>query len=294
MHIRNRCARSNAFTLVEVLAVLAILAVLSAILFPVFARSKAEAARVVSIANTRNAATAYLAYLADYDDTFAPANYRAGAPGTSETDRTWVQLLLPYVKDFGVFVSPSDPHAVTRRGTPVFDEDVVPGDTVERYYEASIRVNLGYNHLYLAPAAQMGPRGWYILPRTLSQAESPSVTMLLGESVWEVGPGGPRGGGSYVVVPPCRFVLGDDGQLSDSFGIGGAQVFLGKGRWRSVGGVQEYGGLWPWHAGRFVSARIDGSAHTQPIERALKGCRLEGNWPGVVTDLGEYLWDLTN
>jgi prepilin-type N-terminal cleavage/methylation domain-containing protein len=93
------------FTLIELLVVIAIIAILAAILFPVFAQARERARQISCLSNSRQLATANFMYTQDYDETLLPStNY-----GVDPADplRIWPGMILPYVKNEGVFVCPS-------------------------------------------------------------------------------------------------------------------------------------------------------------------------------------------
>ncbi len=96
----------KAFTLIELLVVIAIIAILAAILFPVFAQAKLAAKKAADLSNAKQIGIGLQLYLADADDTFMPSNQRVG---DNAQEVHWSWLMLPYVKNEGVFVSPGDP-----------------------------------------------------------------------------------------------------------------------------------------------------------------------------------------
>lgn len=106
------------FTLIELLVVIAIIAILAAILFPVFAQAKGAAKRTTSLSNVKNITMAQFLYLNDYDGTVAmnrDCNVFAFAGGPNLNPcvvgrgmRGWIDLTVPYVRNYGVFKSPSD------------------------------------------------------------------------------------------------------------------------------------------------------------------------------------------
>ncbi|HVT11771.1 MAG TPA: prepilin-type N-terminal cleavage/methylation domain-containing protein [Fimbriimonadaceae bacterium] len=110
--------RLRAFTLIELLVVIAIIAILAAILFPVFARAKESAKKIACLSNEKQLGLATTMYMNDYDDrvyfyasTRNPSASRTGAilpSGASVHPCRWFNALAPYVKNQGVFVSPSD------------------------------------------------------------------------------------------------------------------------------------------------------------------------------------------
>lgn len=106
--------RTGAFTLIELLVVIAIIAILAAILFPVFAQAKEAAKKTQSLSNTKQLMLAAVMYQGDYDDKY----HRLRAPQTAFSacfsDVTCDQvfgpedMLMPYIKNRGLFKSPSD------------------------------------------------------------------------------------------------------------------------------------------------------------------------------------------
>ena len=96
-------ARRRAFTLIELLVVIAIIAILAAILFPVFAQAREKARSTQCLSNCKQIASAVYMYVQDYDETYSPNLYAHGA-----TAYTFYDLHMPYVKNQGVFMCPSD------------------------------------------------------------------------------------------------------------------------------------------------------------------------------------------
>lgn len=114
-----------AFTLIELLVVIAIIAILAAILFPVFAQARNAARKTAALSNAKQIALALHMYAQDYDETF-PYNFACVAPingGTSNLECSnhpgtgaipIDSQLSPYIKNDGVWASPSD-------GTPIYN-----------------------------------------------------------------------------------------------------------------------------------------------------------------------------
>ena len=98
----------RAFTLIELLVVIAIIAILAAILFPVFAQAREKARTASCLSNTKQIATAVYMYVQDYDETYSP-NLYFSPPGTTVT---FFDMHLPYVKNGGVWVCPSEANAL--------------------------------------------------------------------------------------------------------------------------------------------------------------------------------------
>lgn len=285
----------RAFTLVELLVVLAIIAVVAGVLFPVFAHARESGKSVTCLSNFRQVSTATKLYSGDYDDAFMIVNHQPAEPPNSRNDRTWVQLSLPYVRKFSVFYCPSDT-SDRPRPEASFDADLVPGDTDSQYYTASQRSNLGYNYQYLSPIVRMGSR-WQSTPRQMSSINSPSDTILFADSVWARREDGtPTGGGSWLVVPPCRYSPGVNGAAAiDTFtgASRGGEVYTNSIGWRvrDDGSPLIFGGAWPWHFQRVNVAMIDGSARTMTTGDLSAGCDVRDSWQGYIKDENVYRWD---
>jgi prepilin-type N-terminal cleavage/methylation domain-containing protein len=280
----------RAFTLVELLVTVGIVAILAAILFPVFSAAKKSALSSVCASNFRQVAVSSGLYSGDYDDRYVVPRY-TGAERPTPTDRTWVQLVLPYLRTLDVTRCPAD-HSPRPAGNGASDPDATVGDAAKRVYVASMRANTGYNFVYLAPLVRRGQE-WMALPRASSEASDPSNTLVLGDSVWNVtADGRPEGGGSYLIVPPCRF----NGQGADTFDLNGFQndqVYAADQFWEpQAEKPTRSGGLWPWHDGRLTAVMVDGRLRSLRIEEARAGCEVLDDWQGPVGDRDRYLWDL--
>lgn len=292
--------RRNAFTLIELLVVIAIVAILTAILFPVFSRAKAQAQSAVCLSNFKQVYTSTFLYAMDYDDRYALSRYTHRLDATSADDRTWVQLLMPYGREFRLYKCPSD-YTEGIASQAVFDEDLVPGDTYSRYYTASKRTNIGYNYLYLSPLVQTNI---FISPLSRAQTEinDPANMLMYGDSVYEVTPeGDPSGGGSYLIVPPCRYAMTGT-IISDTFrlvDVPNSALYTGNLGWLPVAGrvggdddAMVSGGLWPWHTKKLTAMFIDGHAKKLSLDQATVGCNVLQGWAGYVHDQTRYLWDM--
>ena len=95
------------FSLIELLIILAIITILAGFLFPVLAKARESARGAVCISNFKQVGAATMLYLADYNDQFTPVNQQLVDVPNSRNDRTWVQLLLPYSRNFNSFFCPS-------------------------------------------------------------------------------------------------------------------------------------------------------------------------------------------
>ncbi len=110
---------NKGFTLIELLVVIAIISILAAILFPVFARARENARRSSCMSNLKQIGIGIMQYTQDYDERM-PSNY-IQLSGVTYT-RWWADLIQPYVKNYQVYVCPSD-------STPgIYPHNRFPGD----------------------------------------------------------------------------------------------------------------------------------------------------------------------
>lgn len=284
----------RAFTLVELLIVLAIVAILSSILLPVFVSAKAGARQVVCITNHNQVSKAHILYSADYDDRLVLAGYYFNVGEEPVYDRKWPQLVAPYTRSMALFICPEDR---SERPTvdSTFDPDLVFNDADSRYYGFAERSNLGYNSMYLAPTVFVNQTKAVGQSRIGSEILSPSQTVMLVDSIWDVQGSSPVGGGIYVVVPPCRYSpVGMTAQV-DTFNNGTGPIYSLKQGWvPSDSGPNEltYGGSWPWHRGKMIVSFADTSVKALSPQALTKGCNPRPSWSGFITDPSSYLWDL--
>jgi prepilin-type processing-associated H-X9-DG protein len=278
-------------SIVELLTVVTMLVVLSALLAPVLVSAKNAVADVQCVTNFRQVSLAAALYQGSYDDRFVLAKYRADEEANPASDRTWVQLSLPYAGNLASYRCPRD-GGYDFRSQGQFDGDLLPGDPWHHLYQASKRVNTGYNYIYLAPL--VNDSGFSLaFPRSNSVISDPSSTLLFADSVFATDARRrPVGGGSYLVVPPCRWAA----DRRDSFELGGYkdhQIYTPALRWeRPQREPTQMGGLWPWHDGKLVAAFTDGHVKMLPITRMYEGCEVLPGWGGTLGDTGRYLWDL--
>jgi len=279
--------------------VLVIIAIVAAMMFPVFANAKEGSRKATCLSNMHQVSSAAMLYSTDYDDFFMPVNHQPAETPTSRNDRTWVQLTLPYARHFGIYFCPSDT-SDRPRPEASFDEDLVPGDTDTQYYTASQRTNLGYNFQYLAPIIKRGTQ-WVSTPKSVTMVARPSDTILFADSVWaRKDDGSPTGGGSWLVVPPCRYEVpatGDGASVLDTFtGVIGrqAEIFTPSLGWRvnDDGSPKIYGGAWPWHFNRINVAMTDGSVRSMTTDDLGSGCDVQTGWNGLIRDPSQYHWDI--
>lgn len=277
--------RHFGFTITELLVVITIVVILVAILFPVFSRATEKSKQVVWHSHIRQVSFGHQLYLADYDDRFAPARYTIDPLADSRTDRTWVQLILPYTRSMDIFLNPQESNNKLPSNA-VYDEDLVPGDYWSRYYTSSKQSNIGYNFVYLAPIYQEGTQ-WISVPRQMAVIEIPGETLAFADSRDKNGAGG------YLIFPPCRFEA-RHGNTVDSFGLNGldqAKIFNNGLNWdQDMGDDGLFGGIHPWFFGRVATLMVDGSLKSVPFSEMVAGCDLNANPEGLIFNNEDYFW----
>lgn len=240
------------------------------------------------MSNFGQAAKATILYAGDYDERLMPSNHQPGQAPDAVQDRVWPQILMPYLKGFRVFDCPSEPNSMEFGGS--FDPDLLPGDYTQRYYDAALHSDLGYNGYYLAPVVRNG-EGWEAHPRALSELGNASRTMLFIESR-------AQGGGSYLVAPPCRYIA-DHNQWTDTFLGNGPQdtvdpslVYAPIVGWDVSGQQSAFptGGVAVRHGNRLNVARLDGSTKPVTLGSLTQGCQVRSGWRGSIIDPQDYLW----
>lgn len=270
---------------------LGIITILATLLLPVAMQARMAATRTVCANNLHQAFLAMQTYMQDYEDHYTPVNYQPGPVNVDpKTDRTWVQLLLPYAKNLTIFHCPAD---FSRRNSNevTFDEDLVPTDTYQRYYTLSQRSDIGFNYAYLSPVVEVNGV-WQSLPRTGSDVADPSKTLLFVDSIWTRGPlGDPEGGGSWLVTPPCRYQQEGDTKI-DTFKVGPAQqVYVATPGWSAEQNSDfVYGHAWPWHGGRMNIAHVDGSIKSATPNMLQEGCAFKPGFNGLIQNANRYIW----
>jgi len=287
--VRNN-NRKGAFTMVELLVVVSVIAVLAAITFPIYKGAVAASKRAVCLHNFGSIGGAMMMYVTDYDDRVPPVNYKYVNVNDPGDDRTWVQTLAPYAGDFRLFTCPADTGR-DAAGTP---------SGWEGYYAASLRSNLGYNYLYLSPLVQDQAGNWASYPISMSQIANPSRTITFIDSVWDrTQTGQPTGGGSWVTVPPCRYMKVGGGPVIDTFTMPlGTRNYFGFSPvgWQPTSSLSwlVYGGAWPWHHGQFTVGFADGRSETLSVTELTSGCDFEASWRGLIRNTSSYIWDLSD
>jgi len=285
--------KRRGFTLVELIVVIAIIAIIAATLFPVFAQTRSQAYQISWSESARQVAMSTRLYVDDYDDTMMLPRHNMQANADAKNDRTWVQALLPYASKFEIFFCPVDK---TRPPRPtIFDPDLSLGDPTARFYEQSLRTNLGYNYAYLSPIYRQG-QNWRMSPRTSSVVDNPSNTLLFGDSAWEVKDGRASGGGNYLIIPPCRYQISSN-RVIDTFATSintNVQLFESGLVWETQSQLWdgEAGGLYPWFDRSITITFLDGHVKHVPLKQVTAGCDVKSNWAGYIVDPTLYIWDL--
>ena len=103
-----RLTKHRGFTLIELLVVIAIIAILAAILFPVFAQAREAARKTQCLSNLKQIGTGISMYTQDFDEAL-PCNWYVGLWNSAPNGPyKWMDAIMPYVKNEGVFTCPSD------------------------------------------------------------------------------------------------------------------------------------------------------------------------------------------
>lgn len=251
--------KQKAFTLIELLVVIAIIAILAAILFPVFAQAKLAAKKIASVSNCKEIALAEIMYQGDYDDYFVlSSNATYGSPvggmtaqiAASTQVNTWVYMVEPYIKNFGIFVDPA-----------VGDTKGLIGGALGTRFNQDLNVQYGYNYEFLSP--------WYEcvsgLGRSSSAAIHPANTVMFTSSQgFDTTPNQ----GWYAAIPPGVWLIESPASVASCIWWSGDQ---GSGNW-SGNNPANSGYFYPQYAGSsrgkiynngVVTSWVDGHAKFQ-------------------------------
>jgi prepilin-type N-terminal cleavage/methylation domain-containing protein len=171
----HRRPQERGFTLIELLVVIAIIAILAAILFPVFAQARDSARQSTCLHNCKQLGTALMMYAQDYDETLP--SWPTDRNGVLLDSRfatwgwsLWVEVLMPYVKNQGVFVCPNGPKTGYWQGN-------FPNAALAGPKDNPMAVNYAINE-YI----QDGNRGFSMLARLTGARNGPADVTVIAES----------------------------------------------------------------------------------------------------------------
>ena len=180
-----RRGNSAGFTLIELLVVIAIIAILAAILFPVFASTREKARQAACLSNMRQVTLALIQYAGDNDDR---------CPIYSDDHGSyWPQFISPYVQhqataDFNgaskVFVCPSAPYDAAKASA--FGLSSIP--------------SYGLSDNWVDVICPNDCEASTEVPHAFGEAQAPSQTVLLAETMYRTDTAGLPGYG--LATPP--------------------------------------------------------------------------------------------
>jgi prepilin-type N-terminal cleavage/methylation domain-containing protein len=278
----------RAFTLIELLVVIAIIAILAAILFPVFAQAKTAAKKSSSLSNVKQLGTAAAMYMGDVDDMLPLESNADLAPGTSlatqlnaGTAQTWVLLLQPYVKNYGILVDPGLGDT----------ENFYGSGPLAWYYNQERFSQYGYNYMFLSP--------WYdcvsALARSGTQGVRPAQTIMFTTS--QSFTTAPQRGyyqanapGAWPIIAPAPHACirwdGTQGSGNWSANVG----IAGKGKITSSTRIKQYnGGVVSFLDGHAKFMTDGDMASGTDYGSAVYNNGAEG---ATITDVNKYWWTL--
>ncbi|HWP31942.1 MAG TPA: prepilin-type N-terminal cleavage/methylation domain-containing protein [Fimbriimonadales bacterium] len=320
--------KHEGFTLIELLVVIAIIAILAAILFPVFQEAKEAAKRTKCLSNFNQTNKAIQEYTSDYDEKPVLKNW---LPCTSSwccantpigPNRSWPQLVMPYVTNWEVIRCPADPDA-TDQGLSIYPGCGNAGKTTygnkeETQFAWATRTNHGYNSQYFSPMVIWADGKQGSAPISFSQVEAAGDCIMTLDSIWDrTSKGYPSGGGNWALDPPCRYFKDPaSGATKDTFPLpGGISGFYWFGGWNPTADCawNIFGGVFVFHQGKIMWTPCSNSTdHTWRhrnygsvivsfadshnkllrIDQIAQGCDVKNAWGGFIWDRDLYLWDL--
>ncbi|MDR3689649.1 MAG: prepilin-type N-terminal cleavage/methylation domain-containing protein [Fimbriimonas sp.] len=279
---------NRAFTLIELLVVIAIIAILASILFPVFAQAKAAAKKTASLSNIKQLSLASLMYGNDYDDNFCAEGYANSANGWG-WQMTWQMETLPYIKNYGIFLDPSDNH----KGSASWDTGPMfsyPGNGI-----FGGKCSPSWGGWNMVGVIQSN-RGWtnnYNTPVSATSIQFPSETILFATRFKMAAASWMQGGIDGLFSVWAATLLNSDGIDSN-----GSQPAALPGQFNGPFGppVATYpGSIADNYAGQSPFAFTDGHAKSmKPIQTVNFQAGVSWNQAGGCEDSGYlYMWDAT-
>jgi prepilin-type N-terminal cleavage/methylation domain-containing protein/prepilin-type processing-associated H-X9-DG protein len=177
----------RAFTLIELLVVIAIIAILAAILFPVFAQAKEAAKKTACLSGAKQIALGLYMYATDSDDTMCQTSWEeegsGGYPGTYNPANPngtyqvhWSFLVQPYVKNYQIFVCPSDPNPVKTDNPSCASVGSAPGQLVNGLMVCDWEAPA---NSYISIYNVMPAHDWTVV--SLGSLNTPATQIVVGE-----------------------------------------------------------------------------------------------------------------
>ena len=185
--IMKHKTHEKAFTLIEALCVMAIIAIMASVLLPTIASAKESAKKTVCLSNTKQMALGLYMYSGDYDDTLPntsyeqdPASFMNGiaynpANPTGQYQIHWTYLIQPYIRNWNIFVCPSDNKPFnTDNLCPNGQSDVGQLNNGQMYCDWAAQRNS-----YLPFYNSLPAHDWNVV--SISAYASPSNQIMVGE-----------------------------------------------------------------------------------------------------------------